>query len=104
MVLRRPPDYETIREFEFYIRATDARLTPLYGRARVLVAIRDLNDNPPIFSQAFYSTEMAYDDKQGTVALAVAATDPDSGVNSQISFGFKETYNVFGLDTELGMA
>ena len=103
VVLQKAPDYELDREFDFYVRATDAGLVPLYGRARVLVTIRDLNDNAPIFTRAFYSTEMAYNEKQGTVVVAVVATDPDSGVNSHLVYTFKETYNVFALDTETGI-
>ena len=50
----------------------------------VLVTVSDVNDNPPIFSQASYTTSIFDNAPIGSSVAMVAATDGDVGTNAQI--------------------
>ncbi|EDV36495.1 uncharacterized protein Dana_GF12987 [Drosophila ananassae] len=66
-------DYETITEYELKVRAFDG----IYDDyTTVVIKIADVNDNPPVFKQAYSVTimeETMYDD----CILTVEAYDPD---------------------------
>lgn len=68
----------------------------------MVIRIEDINDNSPEFGSSFYSSEMSYKDKSGTVVSTITATDADSGVNSILSYSMKENYGLFTIDAETG--
>ena len=48
--------------------------------------LRDENDHSPQFSQPYYQAEVSASTAQGTSVLTLSAEDPDSGLNSLLSF------------------
>lgn len=56
----------------------------LSTQVTVLVSVLDVNDNPPIFSQASYTTSIFDNSPIGSSVAMVAASDMDVGTNAQI--------------------
>lgn len=50
----KPLDYETTASHIFNVMAEDVGIPVLDGTARVEVTLRNVNDNPPRFSQSMY--------------------------------------------------
>ena len=64
-------DCETSAEPRLTIRATDSGVPPLSALATVIVHIRDVNDNQPIFDQSFYNVSVPENQLVGTCILQV---------------------------------
>ncbi|XP_043212632.1 cadherin-87A-like, partial [Amphibalanus amphitrite] len=80
---RGPLDYENPnqRKFILLLVAEESR-TPdrLATTATVTVAVSDLNDNPPRFSQDAYVAQVSEMSPPGTIITTVSAGDRDSGL------------------------
>lgn len=61
----------------------------LTGTAQIQIEVTDANDNPPVFSQSTYKVSLPENMPSGTSVLTVMATDPDEGVNAEITYSFK---------------
>lgn len=79
-------DYERVRDYLLTIQATDLGEPPLSNQAMVNITILDANDNPPIFSQLAYTTQVNEDIHIGEVVIKVSATDLDSEMNGKIRY------------------
>lgn len=89
-------------QFNFRVYAKDSGLAPLSNWILVTVDIVDINDHTPTFSQANYSTEVAYNEGSNFTVLQLTVTDKDKGFNSDLVYtqdGFK---NIFNMDTKKG--
>ncbi|XP_040201060.1 protocadherin Fat 2 [Rana temporaria] len=71
-------DYETTRQFQFKVRATDSGLPPLHSDALVIVNITDVNDNPPEFRETYYEANISELANCGHIVIKVQAFDLDS--------------------------
>ncbi|KAL2077290.1 hypothetical protein ACEWY4_026794 [Coilia grayii] len=56
-----------------------------------VVALSDVNDNAPTFSQRSYSVDIAENNAPGTPIVTVSASDPDSGENARLSYTILES-------------
>ena len=76
-------DYDTLQVFQFlvHIVATDGFLS---STATAIITVQDVDDTPPMFSMAVYSTS-ASEEQIHTSILQVVATDNDSLPNNTIS-------------------
>ncbi|XP_059167191.1 cadherin EGF LAG seven-pass G-type receptor 2-like [Physella acuta] len=94
--------YENCQRFTFVVYAIDRGTPPLTGSTTVLIDIRDINDNNPIFSPSFYNTEVAYNGQCEKVVATVTAVDADFGQNSAISYYTQEEMFLFFITPETG--
>ncbi|XP_034453500.1 protocadherin alpha-8-like [Hippoglossus hippoglossus] len=77
-------DYEESDEYELVVEASDKGTPPLTGECRVIIKIKDVNDNPPEIEVTSLSDTASEDSKPGTVISLISVRDKDSGVNSKI--------------------
>ncbi|XP_039668992.1 protocadherin alpha-8-like [Perca fluviatilis] len=77
-------DYEENDVYELDIEASDKGTPPLTGECRVIIKIKDVNDNPPEIEVTSLSNTVSEDSKPGTVISLLSVTDKDSGINGKI--------------------
>lgn len=71
-------DYETKRQYELTIRATDS-VTGVFAQVLVSVVVEDVNDCPPEFSQDSYNISVSEAAPFGTSVAKVLVRDNDTG-------------------------
>ncbi|XP_037531497.1 protocadherin alpha-6-like, partial [Nematolebias whitei] len=77
-------DYEETSIYKLDIEALDKGTPPLTGECRLIINIKDMNDNPPEIEVTSLSNSVSEDSKPGTVISLLIVTDTDSGVNGKI--------------------
>ncbi|XP_044060694.1 protocadherin alpha-3-like [Siniperca chuatsi] len=77
-------DFEESEIYKLDVEASDKGTPPLTSRCRVIVKIKDVNDNPPDIEVTSLSNTVSEDSKPGTVISLISVTDKDSGVNGKI--------------------
>eukprot|EP00794_Sanderia_malayensis_P007199 gene7199-8005_t len=92
-------DYESVKFFELRVIAVDNG-TPRHNASLLLkINIRDVNDNPPQFSQASYFANVAENAAIHTRFFTLNVSDVDSGVNGKFDLSFKSNSyaNMFSI-------
>lgn len=69
----------------------------------VRVHITDLNDLSPLFSQPEYSLKISEDMPVYSSVVRVHADDPDSGLNGEIYYSFRDPNSFFCIHPSLGI-
>ncbi|XP_060593837.1 cadherin-23-like [Ruditapes philippinarum] len=94
-------DRESIQRFVLAIKVQD---NPLKDDERkfktkdLTIIVKDINDNTPIFTKTYYSTNIVENTKVGESVLTVSASDADeTGNNSKISYSFSNDTSPSGL-------
>ncbi|KAK6176856.1 hypothetical protein SNE40_015076 [Patella caerulea] len=85
--------------FEVYAYSSDkinARST-----ARVNITLVDKNNVAPTFDQVFYQGNVSEDSEIDTVILTVSATDPENGLNGELTYSIDSPY--FKVDPDTGV-
>uniref|UniRef100_UPI0037E91903 protocadherin alpha-8-like n=1 Tax=Semicossyphus pulcher TaxID=241346 RepID=UPI0037E91903 len=77
-------DFEESEIYKLDVQALDRGTPPLTSRCRVIIKIKDVNDNPPEIEITSLSNTVSEDSKPGTVISLLSVTDKDSGVNGKI--------------------
>ncbi|KAK7929499.1 hypothetical protein WMY93_005894 [Mugilogobius chulae] len=77
----RQLDRERISGYSLTVLASDNGLPPLTSTTIINIDILDINDNPPLFSQANYSLIIQENRPQGTSVLQLSVSDRDAGYN-----------------------
>ncbi|XP_054647598.1 protocadherin alpha-6-like isoform X30 [Dunckerocampus dactyliophorus] len=77
-------DYEENNIYKLEIEASDKDTPPLTGECRVIIKIKDINDNPPEIEVTSLSNKVPEDSKPGTVISLISVKDKDAGVNGKI--------------------
>ena len=72
-------DYETLRVITFTLIATVKTPRQRSAQTSVTIALEDVNDNPPVFTEQKYDGSVRGDDPVGTGVLNITAHDADSG-------------------------
>uniref|UniRef100_A0A3Q2Y1Y9 Si:ch73-379j16.2 n=1 Tax=Hippocampus comes TaxID=109280 RepID=A0A3Q2Y1Y9_HIPCM len=103
-------DYEENDVYKLDIEASDRGTPPLTGECRVIIKIRDINDNAPQIEVTSLSNSVAEDSKPGSVISLISVKDKDSGVNGKViatitnavPFELKPSYkeNIFSVVTK----
>jgi len=68
------------------ISAQDSGSPPRFGYLTVDVAIQDINDNPPVFSQNQYNATLGTSAAIGSFVVRVNALDKDSNQNAAVTY------------------
>ncbi|XP_051810296.1 protocadherin alpha-3-like [Acanthochromis polyacanthus] len=77
-------DYEENDVHKLDIEASDKATPPLAGECRLIIKIKDINDNPPEIEITSLSNTVSEDSKPGTMISLIRVRDKDSGVNGKI--------------------
>ncbi|XP_062281234.1 protocadherin alpha-3-like [Scomber scombrus] len=77
-------DFEESEIYKLEIEASDKGTPPLTSRCRVIIKIKDVNDNPPEVEITSLSNTVSENSKPGTVVSLISVTDKDSGVNGKM--------------------
>ncbi|CAL4149728.1 unnamed protein product [Meganyctiphanes norvegica] len=80
VVLTSTLDRELRSQYSFTIQAADRGVPQLSSTARVIVHVKDVNDNPPIFTQESYVTAVLEDAEIDTVIIGLQVTDADQSI------------------------
>lgn len=96
-------DRETIKSYEFIIRAIDGGVPSQTSTANVKINIQDVNDETPKIT--FPSTDndaisISYETLPNVVIATVSAEDADEGVNGELFYSFEgsNSTNLFQLN------
>ncbi|MBZ3882355.1 Protocadherin Fat 3 [Sciurus carolinensis] len=99
-------DHETIAHFHFHVHVRDSGSPQLTAESPVEVNIEvtDVNDNPPVFTQAVFETVLLLPTYVGVEVLKVSATDPDSEVPPELTYSLMEgSLDHFLIDSNSGV-
>ncbi|XP_063304082.1 protocadherin gamma-B2-like isoform X26 [Pelobates fuscus] len=91
LVLQKPLDRETQSIYELILTALDGGNPIRSSSVFVKIAIADVNDNFPVFSQEVYKVSISENTPVNFTLLHVTATDQDEGSNAQITYSFSKT-------------
>ncbi|XP_030595800.1 protocadherin alpha-8-like isoform X17 [Archocentrus centrarchus] len=84
ITLKKGLNFEDSEMYKLDVQASDKGTPPLTSKCRVIVKIKDVNDNPPEIDVTSLSNTVPEDSKPGTVISLISVTDKDSGVNGKI--------------------
>ena len=98
-------DREKKSNYDLMAVVSDSGKNPREDRVRVVVIIRDQNDNNPMFDRdANYRTSILENVRVGTSVLTVSASDPDDGLNGQLTYSIiTGAENRFKIDSHTGI-
>uniref|UniRef100_A0A8C9FGK3 FAT atypical cadherin 3 n=1 Tax=Pavo cristatus TaxID=9049 RepID=A0A8C9FGK3_PAVCR len=99
-------DHETIAHFHFHVHVRDSGNPQLTAESPVEVTIEvtDVNDNPPVFSQAVFETVLLLPTYVGVEVLKLKATDPDSEIPPELTYSLIEgNMDHFLIDSNTGI-
>ncbi|KAM7338028.1 hypothetical protein ACRRTK_004147 [Alexandromys fortis] len=99
-------DHEAIAHFHFHVHVRDSGSPQLTAESpvEVNIEVRDVNDNPPVFTQAVFETVLLLPTYVGVEVLKVSATDPDSEVPPELTYSLMEgSVDHFLMDPNSGV-
>ncbi|KAF3838382.1 hypothetical protein F7725_010150 [Dissostichus mawsoni] len=79
-------DRELVSNYNITITATDEGSPPLSSSKTVQLSVADINDNPPVFEEQFYSAYVTENNKPGSTLCSVTARDPDWRQNGTVIY------------------
>ncbi|XP_036403736.1 protocadherin gamma-C5-like isoform X3 [Megalops cyprinoides] len=91
LVTSAPLDREKHSDYSIEINAKDSGSPSLSSKKTVTVNIGDVNDNPPRFSQEFYTVYVKENAAPGSILCSVSASDADLGENAKISYSILDS-------------
>ncbi|XP_029369152.1 protocadherin alpha-3-like [Echeneis naucrates] len=77
-------DFEETEIYRLDLQASDKGQPPWTAEGRVVIKIRDANDNEPDIEITSLSNNIPEDSKPGTVIALISVTDRDSGLNGKV--------------------
>uniref|UniRef100_A0A8C9DUN0 Protocadherin-16 n=1 Tax=Prolemur simus TaxID=1328070 RepID=A0A8C9DUN0_PROSS len=104
LVLLEPLDFESMTQYNLTVAAADRGQPPRSSAVPVTVTILDVNDNPPVFTQASYHVAVPEDTPVGAELLHVEASDADPGPHGLVRFTLSsgDPSGLFELDESSG--
>ncbi|XP_075066015.1 protocadherin alpha-8-like isoform X5 [Mixophyes fleayi] len=107
LVLKKSLDREKQSVHNLTLTAYDGGKPRLSGTTQIVIAVEDVNDNAPSFTQPFYQCSVIENAVKGTLVIKLNATDLDEGKNGEISYEFSKLVkgdirNIFNLDKHTG--
>lgn len=93
--------------FTLDITAKDKENPKLIAQSTVVVTIKDVNDNAPVFKLTKYTKSIDEEEAAGKFVLTIQATDIDQGINQKIKYSIvKDLPSIdfpFEIDSESGV-
>uniref|UniRef100_A0A673KWE0 Cadherin domain-containing protein n=1 Tax=Sinocyclocheilus rhinocerous TaxID=307959 RepID=A0A673KWE0_9TELE len=84
-------DREQLSEYNITVIATDSGKPPLTSRHFFYLKVTDVNDNPPVFQESVYNSNLLENNSPGVSILTIRARDPDENQNARISYIIEES-------------
>uniref|UniRef100_A0A8C4XA77 Cadherin domain-containing protein n=1 Tax=Erpetoichthys calabaricus TaxID=27687 RepID=A0A8C4XA77_ERPCA len=82
--VHRSLDYEKLKYFEFYVQAKDIGPSPISGVCKIIINVRDSNDNYPEIVITSIKTSVMENVLPGTQIALFSIKDLDSGDNGKV--------------------
>ncbi|XP_075622978.1 protocadherin alpha-8-like [Balearica regulorum gibbericeps] len=98
LVLTKALDRETMPVHRLVVTASDGGRPPLTGTVELVISVLDVNDNAPQFNQSVYKVQLPESAAEGTLVARVNATDPDEGINSELTYSATNFIPLSGRD------
>ncbi|XP_068629189.1 protocadherin-16 [Battus philenor] len=90
LVVKKPLDYESVRNFTVRLRAQDQGVPPRYNDTELYIEVLDADDQNPKFTHDHYTAVLPEDAKEGTVLEtmpgAISAADQDVGIRAPLQY------------------
>ncbi|KAF4015172.1 hypothetical protein G4228_006337 [Cervus hanglu yarkandensis] len=90
LVTEKTMDRELTSQYNITVTATDQGTPTLSTETHISLQVTDINDNPPVFPQDFYSTYILENNPRGASIFCVTAHDADSNENAQVTYSLVE--------------
>uniref|UniRef100_A0A5F9CC70 Protocadherin gamma subfamily A, 4 n=1 Tax=Oryctolagus cuniculus TaxID=9986 RepID=A0A5F9CC70_RABIT len=90
LVTSRTLDREQASSYNITLTAKDGGDPSLSTDTHVFLQVADVNDNPPAFGRASYSTYILENNPRGASIFSVLAQDPDSDDNAHVTYSLAE--------------
>ncbi|XP_051789685.1 protocadherin alpha-C2-like isoform X2 [Erpetoichthys calabaricus] len=88
-------DYEEVKYFEFYVQAKDIGTNPIPGVCKIIINVRDSNDNYPEIVVTSIKASVMEDVPPGTQIALFSIKDLDSGDNGKVDCYILENSDFF---------
>ncbi|XP_075020908.1 protocadherin alpha-2-like [Calonectris borealis] len=98
LVLTKPLDRETMPVHRLVLTASDGGRPSLTGTMELVISVLDANDNAPQFNQSVYKVQLPESAAEGTLVARLNATDPDEGINSEVTYTATHFFPLSGRD------
>ncbi|XP_017285240.1 protocadherin Fat 2 isoform X2 [Kryptolebias marmoratus] len=85
LTLVAPLDFEVFREYYLSVEGSRGK-SSLSDITTIIINVTDANDNPPVFAQSVYSTEISEDLTPGSLVMTVTANDLDGPINNLLRY------------------
>ena len=95
-------DYEMYQQFPLWIEARDGDTLPLSTYRKISIAVTDINDNTPTFTQDVYTASIAENLPGLQPVLQLTAQDADSGLKGDVVYSILSSGNIgsaFSIDS-----
>ncbi|XP_044136963.1 protocadherin gamma-C5-like [Bufo gargarizans] len=107
LILEKALDREEREEHTLVLTAFDSGSPLRSGTSLITINVIDINDNAPVFDNAFYKISLKENAQLNTLVIRLNATDKDEGPNGEISYTFEDISseditNVFSLGGKTG--
>ncbi|XP_070192612.1 cadherin EGF LAG seven-pass G-type receptor 2-like isoform X2 [Littorina saxatilis] len=79
-------DREHKSEYTLTVKVSDAGVPQQSATTTVIIGIRDINDNAPIFTSRFYQAAVSEEARIGDEVIRVIAQDQDEGENARVRY------------------
>ncbi|XP_065704894.1 protocadherin alpha-8-like [Patagioenas fasciata] len=86
LVLTKALDRESLPVHRLVLTASDGGRPSLTSTMELVVSVLDANDNAPQFNQSVYKVQLPENAVEGTLVTLLNATDPDEGINSEVTY------------------
>ncbi|XP_055696094.1 protocadherin-23 [Lutzomyia longipalpis] len=89
LILRKPLDYETLKNFTVKLRAQDQGTPPKFSDTTLRVTITDADDQNPKFLKDSYRGDLPVDGKTGELSIQpepIKALDQDEGLRATLQY------------------
>ena len=98
-----PLDYEAVHRLQFTVVATDGGIPPQSASTSVVVTVRDVNDEPPVFTKASYDFATFENQAPGAEIGTASAVDKDTELPfTRIEYSFVQETPIFDIDQNTG--
>ncbi|KAM9497103.1 protocadherin alpha-3-like isoform 5-T5 [Clarias gariepinus] len=107
LVLQKALDREKQSLIQLTLTAIDGAKPPASGSLNIIVHVKDVNDNIPVFSKSLYKARIQENAPAGLAVVTVHASDLDEGLNGEIFYEFykqdnEQDISVFSINPETG--
>ncbi|KAJ3589902.1 hypothetical protein NHX12_010743, partial [Muraenolepis orangiensis] len=96
LLLAEGLDFEAAALYNLTVVVSDRGVPQKSSSVAVVIAVGDVNDNPPVFSRAEYAVSLSEGAAAGTEIMRFTATDQDSAPNAEVQYAISS-----GDDMEL---